>query len=155
MHLTDPVKAFKAMYRVVKPGGIVASRDPSGRGIVAISPNRPPFTALMDEASPALLRYIDAMGSCSKAGLYKEKWAREARFGQDGGRIEVTVSQEHVTREWNGFRGSMADRAIEMCVVTREQVDRWAEVWSEWLKEEDRFQKREFVDMLCFKGEKF
>lgn len=47
MHLTDPVKAFQAMYRVVKPGEIVASRDPSGRGIVAISPNRPPFTALM------------------------------------------------------------------------------------------------------------
>lgn len=154
MHLTDRVKAFKAMYRVVKPGGIVASRDPSGRGIVAIFPDRPPFSALMTEASPAMLRYIDAMGSCSKAGIYKEKWAREAGFGQDGGRIEVATSLEHVTAEWNGFRGSMADRAIELGVVTREQVERWAWVWSEWLQEEDRWQKREFVDMLCFMGEK-
>lgn len=93
------------------------------------------------------------MGSCSKAGLYKEQWAREAGFGQHGGRTEVAISQEHVTREWNGFRGSMADRATEMGVVTREQVERWAEIWSQWVTEEDRFQKREFVDMLCFKGE--
>lgn len=154
MHLTDPVKAFRAMFRVVKPGGIVASRDPSGRGIVAIHPDRPPFSALMTEASPAVLRYIDAMGSCSSAGLYKEKWVREAGFGRDGGRIETATSLEHVTAEWNGFRGSMADRAIELGVVTREQVQRWTWIWSEWLKEEDRFQKREFVDMLCFMGEK-
>jgi hypothetical protein len=43
----------------------------------------------MDEASPAQLRYLDAMGSCSKAGVYKDKWAREAGFGEDGGEIQV------------------------------------------------------------------
>ncbi|KAI7785579.1 ubie coq5 [Diaporthe eres] len=134
MHLTDPVKAFKAMYRVVKPGGIVASRDSSGRGIIAVHPDRPPFTALMTEASPAQLRCLEAMGSWTKAGVYKEKWAREAG-------------------EWNGFRGAIGDRAVELGVVTREQVERWGEIWSEWIKEEDRFQKREFVDTLCFKGE--
>lgn len=152
MHLTDPVKAFKAMYRVVKPGGIVASRDGSGRGIIAVHPDRPPFRALMTEASPAQLRCLEAMGSWTKAGVYKEKWAREAGFGEDGGRIEVAKSLEHVTREWNGFRGSIGDRAVEMGVVTREEVDRWSQIWIEWLKEEDRFQKREFVDTLCFKG---
>lgn len=154
MHLTDPVKAFKAMYRVLKPGGILATRDPSGRGIVAVAPNRSPFTALMEEASPAQLRYIDAMGSCSKAGLYKEKWAREAGFGEDGGNLQTEISHEHVTREWNAFHGSLADHAIGLGVVTREQVERWTEIWKQWVKEEDRFQKREFVDMLCFKGEK-
>lgn len=153
MHLTEPVRALRAMYRVVKPGGIVASRDPSGRGIVAIHPDRPPFNALMAEHSPAQMRYVDAMGSRIKAGVYKEGWAREAGFGGDGGRIEVARSLEHVTWEWNILKGSFADRAVEMGIATREQVERWAWIWKEWVKEEGRFQKREFVDMLCFKGE--
>lgn len=156
MHLTDPVRALRAMYRVVKPGGIVASRDTSGRGVVAISPDRPPFTALMTEASPAHLRYLDAMGSCSSAGIHTEGWAREAGFGgeEDGGRIEVATSYEHVTAGWNLFRGAMADQAVEMGVVTREEVERWEGIWSEWIQIEGRFQKKEFVDVLCFKGEK-
>ncbi|KAL1871917.1 hypothetical protein Daus18300_004551 [Diaporthe australafricana] len=154
MHLTDPVKAFKAMYRVLKPGGIVATRDPSGRGIVTIVPNRPPFTTLMTEASPAQIRFIDAVGSCSQAGLYKNKWARAAGFGEeDGGTIEEEFSHEHVTMAWNLFRGSMADKAIELGVVTEEQVKRFAEIWSQWVKEDGHFAKKEFVDMLCFKGE--
>ncbi|KAJ0107264.1 UbiE/COQ5 methyltransferase [Diaporthe amygdali] len=155
MHLPDPIKAFKAMYRVVKPGGIVATRDPSGRGIVSIIPDRPPFTELMTEASPAQMKYIDAVGSFSQFGLHKEKWAREAGFGErDGGKIEVRLSYEHVTTAWNLFRGSMADQAVRLGIITQEQVTRWADIWSEWTKEEDRLAKKEFVDMLCFKGKK-
>ncbi|KAI3398072.1 hypothetical protein diail_9936 [Diaporthe ilicicola] len=154
MHLTDPVKAFKAMYRVLKPGGVVATRDPSGRGIVSIVPDRPPFTNLMTEVWPAQMRFTDAAGSCIQAGLFKEKWAREGGFGeQDGGKIEVAYSYEHFTMDRNLFRGSMANKAIELGIVTKEQVKRYAEIWDEWAKEEGHFAKNEFVDMLCFKGE--
>lgn len=152
MHLTDPVKAFKAMYRVLKPGGIVATRDPSGRGIVSIFPDRPPFTTLMTEASPAHMRFLDAVGSCSQAGLYKKKWARAAGLGEeDGGRVEEDFSHEQVTMVSNIFTGSMADKAIDLGIVTKEQLKRFAEIWSEWVKEDGHFAKKEFVDVLCFK----
>ncbi|CAN8105815.1 unnamed protein product [Discula destructiva] len=152
MHVVDRVKVMKEMHRVVKPGGIVASRDP-GAGMVAVKPERPPFTRLLTEFEPVVMRFIDSIGSCYQAGLYKRAWAVEAGFGeQAGGRILELKSYERTKDQMNLFRYAVGDKVVEMGLASAEQVKEWKSIWDEWDKIDEREAVREFVDMLCFKA---
>lgn len=152
MHVTDPVKALKEMKRVVKPGGIVASRDP-GVGLISLKPENEDTKRLLAECSPAKMKFIDAAGSCFQAGLHKRAWAVEAGFGEEnGGRIWEQKSYEDVPLEGlNLFTGAARDGAVKLGVATYEQIDEWTRLWNDWAKLPEKEALREFVDTLCFK----
>lgn len=151
MHVTDPVKALKEMKRVVKPGGIVATRDP-GVGMMSIKPDREPFKRLLTEWAPAHGRFLDKVGSCARAGLHKKAWALEAGFGEEhGGRIWEKKSIEVLRPDGVNLLAISRDKALELGIATAEQIDAWTGIWKQWAKLDEREALREFVDTLCFK----
>ncbi|KAJ4396044.1 hypothetical protein N0V93_000260 [Gnomoniopsis smithogilvyi] len=153
MHVPDRVKAFKELRRVCKPGGIVASRDP-GAHMVAVKPDRPPFTRLVSEYGPLQWSVLDSFGTCSHAGLYKKQWAVEAGFGQEHGeQIWEQKSYEYLTHKSNLLKGSpVRDKAIELGLATEQQIDELTSIWDEWAQLPEHEVTRECVDMLCFKA---
>lgn len=74
-HCVDPVAALQAMLRVCKPGGVVATRDPSYPvEMYRIEPAVPGFR----DAWHVIRKYVDTGGTHMDVGLHKERWAKEA-----------------------------------------------------------------------------
>ncbi|MCB1084609.1 MAG: class I SAM-dependent methyltransferase [Chlamydiia bacterium] len=44
--VSDPIAALQELTRVVKPGGIIASREPSSEGLLYYPPKTPSFKRL-------------------------------------------------------------------------------------------------------------
>lgn len=153
MHVPDRVKAFRELRRVCKPGGVVASRDPAAH-LVAVKPDRLPFTRLISEYGPIQWGVLDSFGTCSHAGFYKKKWALEAGFGEDNGeRIWEQKSNEYLTHKVNLLKDSpVRDKAIELGLATEQQIDELTGIWDQWAQLPEHEVTREFMDMLCFKA---
>jgi SAM-dependent methyltransferase len=96
-HLPNPVDAFKEIRRVMKPGGMVATRDAD---TFAWSPSLPG----LDLTTTALGRKLRMGGSTFPPGREMHRWAREAGFSREkmtvGGGATVYNSKEE--REWWG-----------------------------------------------------
>lgn len=153
MHVPDRVKAFKELRRVCKPGGIVASRDPAAH-MVAVKPDRSPFTRLVSEYGPIQWSVLDSYGTCSHAGLYKRQWAVEAGFGgeDNGGVIWEQKSYESLTHSSNLLKGpKLRNKAIELGVATEQQIEELTSIWDQWAQLPGHEVTRECMDMLCFK----
>ncbi|CAN8104538.1 unnamed protein product [Discula destructiva] len=150
MHIPDAITALKEMHRVLVPNGIMATRDISA-GIFSIRPSYPPFDKLMTDYVPVAEGFLEAAGSCSRAGLHKRTWAVAAGF--DEARISEQKSYEYLRDVGRLWRAPAKARFVDLGLATEEQVEEWDRIWALWAKlpVEEREGIKEYVDMLYFK----
>jgi SAM-dependent methyltransferase len=138
-HLADPVAALAEMRWACRPGGVVAARD-------AV------YSAMTWWPDPAgLRRWLEvyrtvarANGGEPDAGSHLVAWARAAGF------TEVTASASawcFATPEdrsyWAGTwatrttSSAVAERAVELGVATREELEQCAQAWRDWAAADD------------------
>lgn len=138
-HLADPVRALREMRRVCRPDGVVAVRD----GDYAAMSWWP--------ASPGLDRWQDlyravarANGGEPDAARRLVGWVRAAGFD----RLEVGASAwcfaDPADRAWWSETWAvriadspLADRALELGLATRPELDGCAAAWRAWALEGD------------------
>jgi ubiquinone/menaquinone biosynthesis C-methylase UbiE len=136
-HVADPATLLKEMYRVAKPGGVVAARDADYGGMI--------WYPLL----PGLQRWIDTYrnvhrsnGSEPDAGRHMRHWAFEAGFAD----VECTgtmwtFAAEADRRWWGGMwadrvrNSSFAEQAVSRGYATDDGIDAIRAAWLQWIDE--------------------
>ncbi|KAL6308016.1 UbiE family methyltransferase [Sparassis latifolia] len=140
-HVGDPVRVLREMRRVTKPGGIIAVRE----AVFAASTWYPDLEGIT-EWNALYVRVARANGGDPYAGRRLHAWAREAGF--DLANITKTASVSCYSspeeRAWWGtlwadrvVASEFARTAIEKGFATKEDLERYAQVWRDWIAEED------------------
>jgi ubiquinone/menaquinone biosynthesis C-methylase UbiE len=149
VHLQEPLKALRELYRVCKPGGIVACREGNGRRILSLKPDLPAIREYWDNT----VAYMDKSGGHIDAGARLEEWAKELGFEEHGGKIVLQMGELRFPSHAEGMKGENAEQAVRAGIATKEQMWRWREAWDNF----DRTDGSEFVietgEILCWKGE--
>ncbi len=133
-HVARPVDALREMRRVCRPDGWVAARDSTYRAMRW----EPPEPA-MDRWLAVYCAVAEANGGEPDAGAHLEAWARAAGFGSVA-RSESSwrYTTEDERRWWSDLWAdrisitALADRAVELGVATREELDDLAAAWRRW-----------------------
>lgn len=152
-HIADPVQALREMRRVAKPGGVVAAREsaavlwyPENEGV-----------ARWDELDR---RVRKAKGGNPHPGRFIHVWAEEAGFERARvvrGAGSWCFSSPEERLYWGG---SMAERArssgfataaVEEGFATREELERIANGWEEFVEAEDGWFGLLHGEILCWK----
>lgn len=153
-HITDPVQALREMRRVAKSdGGIVAARESAQ---FAWYPDNEGIASWFDLAA----KMVKGKGSNPSPGRYIHVWAHEAGF--DRAKIQKSAGtwlfSSRAEREYWG--GSMAARAvssgftktaIEEGWTTREELDKMARGWREYVEDEDAWFAVLHGEIVCWK----
>jgi ubiquinone/menaquinone biosynthesis C-methylase UbiE len=135
-HVPDPVGTLRAMAALCRPGGVVAARDSDYQAMTWF-PADPALDAWLD----VYRRVARANGGEPDAGRNLLHWARQAGFSD----ADVTPSASvwcfatDEDRQWWGslwadrITGSaIADRALELGMATRDDLQRIADAWRRW-----------------------
>lgn len=144
-HLHNPATAFKEYFRVCKPGGIVATRDPAQEWFITdIRPDLP----VVREVWPIRYEWIKSMGSVPEVSGYKVKWAKEA-----GLRDEDIIETESLTYQQT-LVNLMAEPhrrlLVEKGLVTEEEAQRYCREWEEWESADEHGFWIKAIEVLCF-----
>lgn len=152
-HVGDPVPALREMYRVTRPGGLVAARD-SDYPAMAWYPRTPG----MDKWLDLYLRVARAGGGSPDAGRRLKSWASQA------GCADITASSStwcFATAEerawWSGLWADRtlvppyADLATEGGHATAEELREVSQAWREWGQQEDAWFSVLHGEILCRK----
>jgi ubiquinone/menaquinone biosynthesis C-methylase UbiE len=140
-HLTKPVEAIKEMYRVVRPGGIVALRDADYGGMIW-SPQDPRLDDWMNLYQQMTGKnHVEA-----NAGRCLFGWVSEIPFTT----IEVSTSTwtfaTPESREWWGSlwaeriqKSTFAQQALIHGLAQQEALDGLSDAFTNWAAQPDGF----------------
>ncbi|KAM0749401.1 putative ubiE/COQ5 methyltransferase [Meredithblackwellia eburnea MCA 4105] len=141
-HVTDPVQALREMYRVVKPGGIVAVRDSDFAAFLWYPSPLPG----MDNWLQLYLKVAKNNGGEPLAGRHLHAWARQVGFSPD--KMKRTAgtwcySTPEEVAWWSDLwaertlKSSFRDTALKAGLATEEELKEVSESWRDWGKRED------------------
>ena len=136
-HVTDPVGALREMYRVVKPGGVVAVRD-TDFGAFTWYPLDARLTRWL-ELYHDMTRHNRAQPD---AGRRLKKWAMEAGFADCTVTSSTWTFERPEERQWWGGlwadrieQSRFADQALEYGLSTPEELAELAAGFRAWIVE--------------------
>lgn len=153
-HVADPVQALREMWRVVRPGGVVAVRDSDYHGFVwaPASPSLDAWLALYQ-------RLARANGGEPDAGRHLLRWAREA--GLDEARVGSSTWCFATPEDRAWWGGMWADRVLQSRfaeqayaegAATREELEAIRDAWLEWADDPDGWLSVLHGELLARKG---
>jgi SAM-dependent methyltransferase len=150
-HLSDPVAALAEMRRVCRPGGVVAARDSDYGGMIWHPDN--------DELAEWLALYrrvASGIGGEPDAGRRLLAWARKSGFAQVEASASAWCYTDQEDRSWWGgawadrlTKSSFGNRAVELGLATRRDLDRLAKAWLTWASSEDGWFLIPHGEVLC------
>jgi len=150
-HLSDPVAALAEMRRVCRPGGVVAARDSDYGGMI--------WYPDIDELAEWLALYrrvARGIGGEPDAGRRLLAWARKSGFEQVEAFASAWCYTGQEDRSWWGgawadrlTKSSFGNRAVELGLATRPDLDRLAKAWLTWAGSEDGWFLIPHGEVLC------
>ncbi len=138
-HLTDPVAALTEMRRVCRPGGLIAVRDADYGGMFwfPAEPGLAQWQTLYRSTARAL-------GGEPDAGRRLLSWARSAGLREVRASASSWCYASPQDRAWWGATWAerltaspFGDRAVELGLATRQDLERLAQAWRRWADGED------------------
>ncbi|KAF2767460.1 methylase [Teratosphaeria nubilosa] len=140
-HLEATVDAYKELLRVTKPGGVVANRESEARAVTVY----PDVPALL-KFNKVLEDTLAAAGGQRGAGSRLISWALKAGVKREQITFSFstwtysTLEERQIWGETMAERlrnGPLGQKAIEIGVASKEDVEAMARAWEEWVTTED------------------
>jgi SAM-dependent methyltransferase len=138
-HLGDPVRALREMRRVCRPDGVVAARDSIYRAMTWF-PSSDGLTRWLE----VYCQVAEANGGEPDAGSHLRAWCLEAGFSSVEATATAWCFASDEDREWWGglwadriTRTALADRAVELGLASRAELDELGAAWRSWTAEPD------------------
>jgi SAM-dependent methyltransferase len=138
-HLGEPVRALREMRRVCRPDGVVAARDSVYRSFSWY-----PRVVGLDRWLDVYCAVAEANGGEPDAGSHLRAWCLEAGFSSvEASATAWSFASDEERAWWGGLwadritKTALADRAVELGVATRVELDDLAEAWRSWAAEPD------------------
>ena len=126
---------------LLRPGGVIGVRDVDW-GSTTFYPDNPGMRRF-------LTLYYDLArrsGAEPNAGRHLRHWFREAGFGETRVTTStVSYTDSIATAEWDDtyaertLRSNIADRALELGIATRSELDQIAAAWRAWGRDPDAY----------------
>jgi ubiquinone/menaquinone biosynthesis C-methylase UbiE len=134
-HLTDPERALRSLWRILRPGGTLAVRDSDYGGFV------------WSPADPALDRWMELYqqitkrnGACANAGRYLLSWVQAAGYQQIRFSSSTWTFADPESRAWWGGLwadrvefSAFAEQAISYGLSNQTELHEVAAAWRRWI----------------------
>ncbi len=138
-HLADPVRALQEMFRVTKPGGVVAARDADYGGMFWF-----PSTTGLDQWMMVYQAVHRSNGGEPNAGRSMRHWALQAGFDDVACSASMWSFGTEAERAWWGglwadrvLESAFAPQALALGVADEADLQRMSTSWHEWLQAPD------------------
>jgi SAM-dependent methyltransferase len=151
-HLSDPFKALKEQYRVLKPSGILGIRDADRAGEL-FWPRNASLTHLLDMwnrvmqhngADPFIGRRLRSL--LSEIGL--KRIEASASYECHGTPESVQLTADVAS---SYFSGTFADQAVELGWMDRSEIETIKTAWEVWGEDPNAFWARSWCEVIGWK----
>lgn len=154
LHIPEPVRALKEIYRVCKPSGLVACREADLEGLI-IYPMTPGFQKFWD----AYCQMVTSNGASMQAGRQVHVWARKAGFDPEkivkSSSITLHATQEKRDLFGGGFMDRLKKSQIRENLLaagnSQADLDEMSQGIDQWRTDPDGWGFTPHGEILCTK----